>query len=889
MHLPPFFQALVLVGSCFPLASTAEAPTPSRAAAFSFDAAPGRLPKNVVPIHYKVAIAPNVETLTIKGSEAVTLEFREATATIVFNSLNQTLSGIRLDGVSVKSAVTSQESQLTTLRLARRASKGRHLLSFTYRGKIESGPQGLFAQHFLKPDGSKGLLLSTQFEATDARRMFPCWDEPAFKASFELSATVPAAWDTVSNMPVVERAVRGTLATTRFAPTPIMSSYLLEFTAGLLGAVGAEREGVKFGVWTVRGQEQAGTQALADAQQILADYNEYFGVPYPLPKLDSIAVPGGFEGAMENWGAITYNDQNLLLTSSSTLNDRQRVFSIQAHEMAHQWSGDLVTMGWWDDLWLNESFASWRAAKETALRHPEWNWWEAEDAGKEGAMAADARASSHSIEQHVTDELEANNAFDPQITYDKGQAVLRMFEAYLGETRFRDGVRAYMKAHAYSNASSADLWAAMDAVSGADISRLVGTWTRQAGFPVLTVSARCDAGGRREVAVSQKRFLLRGDDAQHLRWQVPLRIRVGAQGKSEVLLLTQDGQNFAAGRCDEPLSLNADAVGFYRVAYDERTLALDTDKFAALPSGDRIALLDDQWALVQAGLQPLSTYLALVEAMGTDTNERAWSQVLMAMGTIERALRGSPGHDAFTAYARAQLQSLANRLGWDARADEAPGIQALRRKVLDDFGQWGDPATLAEARRRFAGFLADRASLRPDDQALVLGVVASHADEATFDQLHALLRSANGEAELQRYLQALTQVGDPRLATRVGQILLSAEIPAQAANLRIRSVMKLADRHPALSWKLFTENVAALKAPIEPFGDFTVAQSAPAVYWDALPLDALDAWVRSHVPAAMAPNISRGMETARYKRSEQQALIAATDAYLTAREVRTQK
>ena len=219
-------------------------------------------------------------------------------------------------------------------------------------------------------------------------------------------------------MPVTRRVVHGALATTAFERTPKMSSYLVEFSSGNLASVNGESAGTKLGVVTVKGQEQGGMEALANAKQILADYNDYFGVRFPLPKLDSIAVPGGFSGAMENWGAITYNDQILLVTPSSTMGNRQEVFSVQAHEMAHQWFGDLVTMGWWDELWLNESFASWRAAKETDMRHPDWHWWEVQDDSKENAMRADARITSHAILQHVTNELEATSAFDPSITYD---------------------------------------------------------------------------------------------------------------------------------------------------------------------------------------------------------------------------------------------------------------------------------------------------------------------------------------------------------------------------------------------------------------------------------------------------------------------------------------
>ena len=387
--------------------------------------------------------------------------------------------------------VSDDNTQLTTVTLAKPVSAGMHTLGFAYTGQIETKPQGLFAQPFVKPDGGKDVLLSTQFESTDARRMFPCWDEPAFRTTFTLTATIRADWKVVSNMPEAHSVRHGATTTTTFCScSPKMPAYLVEFSAGDLARITDHVAKTKVRVWAVRGQEQYGKTALANAKVILADYNHYFGVPFPLRKLDLIAVPGGFIGAMENWGAITYNDQNLLVTPASTLENKQRVFSIEAHEMAHQWNGDLVTMGWWDDLWLNESFASWRGAKETDLRYPSWKWWEAEDGAKEGAMAADAQPNSHAIQQHVTDELQAANAFDPQITYDKGQAVLRMFEAFLGPDTFRNGIVAYLKAHAYSNATSADLWNALSKASGRDISAIASGWTEQAGFPVVSVAAR---------------------------------------------------------------------------------------------------------------------------------------------------------------------------------------------------------------------------------------------------------------------------------------------------------------------------------------------------------------------------------------------------------------
>lgn len=855
--------------------------TPVRAAApFSFDTAPGRLPKDVVPEDYDIAIIPNTKDLSIAGTETVRLEFRKATDTIQFNSLNEKLAEVTLDGKPVKSVASDDEAQLTTITLEKPAVARRHTLRFTYTGVIETKPQGLFAQSFVKPGGGKDVLLSTQFEATDARRMFPCWDEPAFRATYTLTVTVPSEWKVVGNMPIKHSARHGANTTTTFQRSPKMPSYLVEFSAGNLARIADHVGKTEVGVWTVRGQEQSGSNALANAKIILADYNEYFGLPFPLPKLDSLAVPGGYTGAMENWGAITYNDQNLLVTPASTLETKQRVFSIQAHEMAHQWNGDLVTMGWWDDIWLNESFASWRAAKETDLRHPEWKWWEGEDGSKERAMEADGQPNSHAIEQHVTNELQAASSFDSRITYNKGQAVLRMIEAYLGPDTFRDGVRAYLKAHAYGNATSGDLWNGLSKASGRDVGAIVSGWTEQIGFPLVSVSASRDVGGYRTITLSQKRFLLQGTDTANPHWNIPLQVRSGASGTPQPVLLTHDGQTVRAGRWDEPLSVNADAVGFYRVLYDEPTLQLNAKAFGTLSDGDRIALLDDQWALVQSGAQELPTYLALASSMGSNLDERAWTQILGALSEIEYAERDTPGHDAFCAYACTIIKPVAKRLGWDANADETPGIQKIRRAVLSDLGNWSDEKVIAEARQRFAAFQKDRSAIRPDDQAMVLGIVAQNADDSTFQELHEVAKSARDETELRRFYSALMLVRDPKLAEQAVQIALSDEIPAQAAAIRLSLISRLSNWHPSLGWSTFTDHNDILMKPLSNFAPQIMARSVPEDFWNAAPLEQIEAWLKAHVSEEMAPELARGMDAARFRVALKKVLVSAADSYV---------
>ena len=876
----PFVRA-ALWASIALCVDAAAAPVPAAAPAqapYSFAAAPGHLPKNVVPLDYRIAIVPDVAKRTLRGTGAIDLRFDAATDTIQFNAIDMRFTDVRLDGKPVKKVSIDAKREIVTVTLAAKAKPGRHVLNLAYDAKIESGPRGLFAQPFQKPDGSRDILLSTQFEATDARRMFPCWDEPAFRARFELTATVPAAWAAISNMPVKRRVVHGDLATTTFERSPSMSSYLVEFTGGDMASIGTRAGDTAINVWAVRGQEQNGKQALEDARTILLDYNDYFGVAFPLPKLDAIAVPGGFQGAMENWGAITYNDQTLLLTPASTQDNRQLVFSISAHEMAHQWFGDLVTMGWWDDIWLNESFASWAAAKETDKRNPDWRVREAEDAGKEAAMRVDARLASRAVHYPVENELEPQNNADPLIIYNKGQAVLRMLEAYVGPERFREGIRAYMKARQYANATSTDLWNALGAASGQDIGSLARDWIEQPGFPLVAARAECDAAGARTLTLSQSRFLLQGEAPAQSRWAVPLRMRIGgAAGESaQSVLLAQDGQRVAAGRCDQPLSLNADADGFFRVAYDDALLALNTRQFGALPDGDRIALLDDQWALVESGRQPLDSYLALVQRMGDRPNERAWNQILGALDTIERAERGTPGHAAFVAWARTLVKPVAARLG-GAGAGETAGLQRLRRNLTAHLGAWDDPDTVAEARRRFAAFVRDRASLAPDEQAAVLTVVAQHADAATFEQLHAIARAAKNETEVRRFYPVLMRVRDPQLAAQAAAIALSPEIPPQADVLRLGLVLGLAGEHPQLAWTTFTGQLDRLTAANPGNRPNVLAKNAPDVFWAGIPAATLQAWIKDHIDAGMADTLDDSMQTVRFRQDEKARLVEAAD------------
>ena len=852
-------------------------------APFDFDTTPGRLPKTVVPTDYRIELTPDAEAKTLRGTEEITLEVRRPAAQIVFNTHDITISAASLDGTRVAKVATENEKQLTTLTLARPAAAGRHLLTLVYAGKIEDSPDGLFAQDYRKPDGTLGRMLSTQFESTDARRMFPCWDEPAFRATFQLIVTVPRAWKVVSNTPLVAWSVHGASQTVTFGRTPRMPTYLVEFSGGDLARIsGVGSNGVRQAVWAVRGDEQNGGYALESAKQILSYYDDYFGVKFPLPKLDHIAIPGGFGGAMENWGAITYNENIIIHRQSATLNQKQRGYSIIAHEMAHQWNGDLVTMGWWDDIWLNESFASWMAAKATDKFNPDWHWWQGEAVSKETAMNADARSNVHAIQQHVVDELQADASFDSAITYDKGQAFLRMLEAYLGETTFRDGVRAYMQKHKYSNATTADLWNALTAASKKNVGVLAKAWTEQPGYPLIAVSATCDAAGNRTVSLAQKRFLIDGTGAGATqRWNVPVGIASGTAAPRYVLLTVAQQGGIAAGRCSEPLRANVSDIGYYRVAYDAATFETNRKAFAAIPDDDKIGMLYDQWALVRVGRAPLATFVALANAMGNDRNEHAWATIVAALKSLERDTRGTPQHDAMTAYARTMLTPLAGALGWEPRAGESVEAGELRRTLLTALGDFGDPATVAEARKRFEGAVGEGGSTAPDLRQTIVGIAAANADAATFDRLHKLAQSAKDPTEASQYRAALMTVHDPKLADQALQITISPEVPPQQRNQRSRYVGAVANWHPRLAWSFFKAHSDQLTAGFSVVEKMLgLSNSVPQNFWDGTTPDELATWLKTNLPPKAAEYIAKGMTRARVDAAIRAHLSDAAKAFL---------
>jgi aminopeptidase N len=782
---------------------------------YSFDTTPGKLPKAVVPSRYAIELAPDLQKLVVAGSETVDIEVREPVWRVVLNAVDIAIDTAVIDDGGQRADISFDPgAETATLSFASALSPGPHKLRLDFTAKVNAFGRGLFYVDY-PTDAGVRRMISTQLEPADARRIFPCWDEPAFKASFALTVTVPQDFLAVSNMPVAtEEPIASARKRVSFAPTPKMSSYLFVLSAGELERITADAGGVAVGVVATKGKAEKGRFALENAVKLLGYYNEYFGEKYPLPKLDLIAVPGGFGGAMENWGGITFFESRLLFDPAVNADTARRgIFSILAHEMAHQWFGDLVTMGWWDNLWLNEGFASWMQEKAAEHFNPQWKTWLNGYGQKQFGMALDARRTSHPIQLTVPDHSVAMTAFDP-ITYNKGQALIRMLENYLGEDAFRDGIRRHMAAHAFGNASTADLWQALEAATGKKVAQISASFTEQEGVPLVLAETACD-GNAQKLTLRQDRFAVVPSSANvklpARHWQVPVELGTpGAAQPSNILLL--DGRaEVPAGACGAAVKVNFGDIGYYRVQYGPNARAALLKSLAKLAPEDRLNFLADSWTLMLAGYAEPSSWLALVDGLDVRDRRAVWDQVIGAFTQLDRLSRDRVERPALEAYMRARLRPVFDRLGWDGSGSGDDDDTLLRASLIRALGEFGDAEILAEANRRFATFLNDPKSLSPALLDAVSHVVGVSANREIYDALISLARKSTVTNERVRYYDAAASSRDPALAAETLQLTLTRELPGTIVKGLISEVA-VSGWQPQLAWDFIRKNLDALTA-----------------------------------------------------------------------------
>ena len=753
------------------------------------------LPANVRPVKYRMTLQPDLGNFTFKGEQTVDIEIVTPTARIEMNAAELEISDVtfRRNGASqpAQSVALDEGSETVTIDFGRTLSQGPAQLEMRFTGTLNDRLVGFYRSEYQDNEGQTRHLATTQFEPTDARRAFPCWDEPARKAVFDVTLVFDDSLQAVSNTPIVEESSPGPgpgLRSVRFGETPIMSTYLLAFVVGDLVSIEADAaDGTRIGVWTTRGKENQAGFALDTSVKLLSYFNDYFGIPYPLPKLDHIAVPDFAAGAMENWGCITYRETALLVDpENSSAGTRQRVAEVVAHEMAHMWFGDLVTMEWWDDLWLNESFASWMGTKSVDWLFPDWEMWtQFVNMDTNRALSLDGLKNSHPIEQEVKNPAEVSQLFDA-ISYSKGGAVLRMLEDFLGAETFQGGLYRYLKANEYGNARTQDLWAALEEESGQPVTDIMDSWVKQTGYPVLRVEAARSASDV-QVSLSQERFVydrLLGDEEPNPEvWQVPVSISSPGAGPAATVMDAKETVVTlpVASPANDWYKVNAGQTGFYRVNYTSEDWERLAPAISAqqIPATDRLGIQNDAYALSRAGLLPITRFLELAGSYAGETDASVWSDLASNLRDIEQLIAGEPVHPAYQRFGRELFGPAARRAGWTPRPTDGHLDSLLRSTVLGQSGSYNDEETLARAGDLFRQYLENAETVHPDLRGIVFSLAAQGGDRTTYDQLWELEERTSMQEEKIRLLLAMSRFQDVALLNDTLEGSLSSRVRSQ--------------------------------------------------------------------------------------------------------------
>jgi aminopeptidase N len=817
------------------------------------------LPDEVVPERYAIRVTPNAETLTFTGKAEIAISVQKATDRIVLNAADLTIGRATLSGRSeIPKMVIDEIQQTAAFVFEKPVEPGRYVLSLEYAGKIYQQASGLFALDYDTLQGQRRALF-TQFENSDARRFVPSWDEPERKAVFVLTVVMPKVQMAISNMPIAETTeIDGGQVAIRFADSPKMSSYLLFLAVGDFERISQTVGDNEVGVVVRRGETAKAEFALDAAVKLLGYYNDYFGTPYPLPKLDLVAAPGRsqFFGAMENWGAILYFETVLLLDPKlSTDKDKQTIFIIVAHEMAHQWFGDLVTTAWWEDLWLNEGFASWMQNKATDHFHPEWKTWLQAASGQQDAMDLDARSGTHPVITPIHDVLQAANAFDA-ITYKKGQAVVRMLEAYVGEDAFRAGVRAYIKKYAYGNAVTDDLWAEIDKASPLPVSEIAHDFTLQAGVPLIRAKKL-----RSSIDLSQDCFAVDETSQTTQTWRTPVLVAAASGGTAWQGTVSAEAPATVSS-FSETAIVNSGQTGYFRVAYDPALWGPLVQRFATLAPADQLGLLYDSRALGEAGEVPISSFLELADRADAGNDPVVSHTLADQLASIDFNYEGLPGRSAYRVFARRRLNPVLARLGWDVHPGEPDNDAVLRGTVLTKLGDFDDAAVIAEARRRFAAYLVNPDTLGGSTRETVLKIVANNADTATWDQIHSLAKAATSPTDKSRLYALLGASHDPVLADKALALALSDEPPNTVRPVIIKSV---ADVFPERAFDFALANRVAIEAMLEPNERYRFFADRASGARDLATAEKLAAYAEAYVPATARGDVTKAIASIRYR------------------------
>ena len=783
---------------------------------FTFDETPGRLPKDVVPSEYRLALDLDPAQDTFAGAVDITMRVRRPVEAIILNAFQLTAGAMALtssDGTRAMTASDDQANRQWRIADGRTIEPGQYTLRIAYTGKVSHVGAGLFRVAYTS-EGKPARMLATQLEPIAARSVFPGFDEPSFRASFVLSVTAPSDYEVVSNMPVESRDVQGAVTRWQFAPTPPMPTYLAAVSVGQFDALEDSVDGIPLRILTAKGKKADARYAMDVTKKLLPFFREYFGVPYALPKLDQIAVPGVRNGAMEDWGLISYIEPLLLYDpATSSIETKQDAFGVIAHEIAHQWFGNLVTAASWNEIWLNEAFATWMQSKATAQFNPDWEVPLGRVLSRQPVMRSDAGPATRAIRSGPVSESAVFDVFDG-VTYTKGGAVLAMIETYIGPDTFRRGLAAYFEGQKMSNATAGDLWHYLSQASGTDVAAVASSWTDQQGYPLLRASVACD-GRQRTLRVEQQRF--RVDDAVDTatRWQVPFAAS-GGNAVSARFLLTGRSADFATGPCTAaPLFVDS-STGFFRVQYPPEHLRRLTRAFPALSASARIALLTDTFALGQAGRIPLDDYFAVLGRLRPARDPATlvlFAQAIRALSNLDGALYGTPAMKSLHGYARDRLGPMLRQLGWSVSPSDTVVERSLRNDLIEALGTFGGEATLRKSLELFNAERNGGALIDPSIRPGVMANVGRRADAEIFAELVRRMTTATRVEDGWLYASALAYLEDAALARQFLALTLGDAVPTQMVPW-IPGMVAGNHRHAAMTYTFVVDNFAALSSKI---------------------------------------------------------------------------
>jgi len=759
---------------------------------------PYRLPRDSAPHRYGVVLEPDLGAGTFAGSIQIEVETGESVDQLVLNSNELEIDACTFDGEPAPFELEPDTERLF-VRPDGGVAVGHHELHLEFRGVLNDKLCGFYRSTYRDGDGVEHVIATTQMQSTDCRRAFPCWDEPDFKAVFAVTLVVEPEMMAVSNGSIVSETERDGKRVVRFADTMVMSSYLVAFVVGPLEATEwHDADGIPVRIVHVPGKGDLTEFGIEVATFCLRWFQTYYGVPYPSDKVDLLALPDFAAGAMENLGCITFRE-NLLLVhpTSATQNERQLVADVVAHELAHMWFGDLVTMSWWNGIWLNEAFATFMEIAACDAFRPEWERWTSFGLERSIAFETDSLSATRPVEYEVRSPADCEGMFDV-LTYQKGGALLRMLEQYLGAERFRQGVGHYLRTHAHGNTETSDLWDAIEHTSGEPVRRIMDSWIWQPGYPL--VEARTDGD---ELVLSQRRFAFDPDDASTSRWAIPIALRQG--GTASTVLL--DGDDVRRPLTDGPVVVNAGGHGFFRVSYsDDLRAGLTAGAVEDMTTLERYNLVDDAWSAVTARTLDASEYLTLVERFGTEREYGVWQAIAIGLRGLRRLLVDDDvALAAFERRVTELCRPVLSDLGepTEGEPDLTAKLRGLLLGVVAVTG--GDAGACADAHQIYATWANDPGAVDAELAAAATAVVAATGDGDDYARMLDQYRhGATPQVQL-RHLYLLAEFEGADLMDRTLQLAMSDEVKTQNAPFLLRGAIGNL-HHGRVAWEFVRRN-----------------------------------------------------------------------------------